>query len=64
MALMSQDTFHSNKIYFILIIWKSALALMNAPFEWAPFYTAGKFNERPSLNGRSPQTRKGVLIWK
>ena len=23
---------------------------MNAPFEWAPLFTAEKFNERPGLN--------------
>ena len=28
------------------------------------FFTAEKFNERPVLNKRSPQTRKGALIWK
>ena len=37
---------------------------MNASFEWGPLFTAEKFNERPSSNGCSPQTRKGVLIWK
>ena len=37
---------------------------MNAPFEWAPLFTAEKFNERPGLNERPLQTRKGVLIWK
>ena len=31
---------------------------MNAPLEWAPLFTAEKFNERP------PQTKKGALIWK
>ena len=37
---------------------------MNAPFEWAPFPTAEKFDERPGLNESPPQTRKGALIWK
>ena len=37
---------------------------MNAPFEWAPLFTAGKFNEGPGLNERPPQTRKGTLIRK
>ena len=31
---------------------------MNAPLEWAPLFTAEKFNERP------PHTKKGALIWK
>ena len=41
---------------------------MNAPFKWAPIFTAEKFNERPGLNEHpsppSPQTRKGGFIWK
>ena len=37
---------------------------MNALFECAPLFTAEKFNERPDLNERPPQTRKGALIWK
>ena len=37
---------------------------MNVPFEWAPLFTAENFNERPSLNERPPQIRKGELIWK
>ena len=37
---------------------------MNAPFEYAPLFTAGKFNERTDLNERPSQTRKEVLIWK
>ena len=37
---------------------------MNGPFEWAPLLTAEKFNEGAGLNGRSPLTRKGALIWK
>ena len=37
---------------------------MNALSKWAPLFTAEKFNERPGLNERHPQTRKGVLIWK
>ena len=37
---------------------------MNDPFEWASLLTAAKFNERPSLNERSRQTRKGAPIWK
>ena len=44
---------------------------MNAPpphpptsLEWAPLFTAENFNERPGLNERLPQTRKGALIWK
>ena len=37
---------------------------MNAPFKWAPLFTAEKFKECPGLNERLPQTRKGVLIWK
>ena len=37
---------------------------MNAPLEWAPLFTAEKFNERPGLNERPPQTKKGALIWK
>ena len=31
--------------------------------KWTPLFTAEKFNERPSLNERPPQTRKGALIW-
>ena len=37
---------------------------MNAPFEWAPLFTAEKFNEHPGFNERFPQIRKGALIWK
>ena len=37
---------------------------MNAPFKWAPLFTAKKFNERPGLNERPPQTRHGAIIWK
>ena len=37
---------------------------MNAPFEWAPLFTAEKFNERPGLNECPLQTRKRALIWK
>ena len=37
---------------------------MNVPFEWAPLFTAEKFNDRPGLNECPPQTRKGTLIWK
>ena len=36
---------------------------MNAPFEWAPLFTAENSNEHPSLNERPSQTRKGALIW-
>ena len=36
---------------------------MNAPFEWAPLFTAEQFNERPAYE-RPPQTRKVVLILK
>ena len=37
---------------------------MNVPYEWAPLFTAEKFNEHPGLNERPPPTRKGALIWK
>ena len=37
---------------------------MNAPFEWASLFTAEKFNERPTLNERPPQNKKGVHIRK
>ena len=39
---------------------------MNAPFEWAPFFTAKKFNEWPGLNEHppAPQTKNGAFIWK
>ena len=37
---------------------------MNVPYEWAPLFTAEKFNEHPGLNERPPQTRKRALIWK
>ena len=47
-----------------VVIWKSAPALINAPFEWAPLFTAEKFDDRPGLNEYPPQTRKGALIWK
>ena len=36
-------------VYFewlTIIIWKSVPAYLNAPFEWAPLFTAEKFNER------------------
>ena len=36
---------------------------MNAPFEWASLFTAEKLHERPGLNERPPQTRKGAIIW-
>ena len=45
-----------------VIIWKSGQ--MNAPFEWASLFTAEKFNERPTLNERPPQNKKGVHIRK
>ena len=35
-----------------VIIWRSAPAWMNAPFEWVLLFTAEKFNERPGLNER------------
>ena len=37
---------------------------MNAPFEWAPLFPAEKLNERPGLNERPLQIRKGALISK
>ena len=37
---------------------------MNAPLEWAPLFTAEKFNKRPGLKEHPSQTRKWELIWK
>ena len=37
---------------------------MEAPFEWAPLFTAEKFNECPCLNNPPPTRKKGALIWK
>ena len=36
---------------------------MNAPFEWAPLFTAEKFNERPGLNDSTPLSNERPF-WK
>ena len=41
-----------------VIIWKSVPARMNALFEWAPLFTAEKFNDHPNVNEYPPQIRK------
>ena len=45
---------HTSKRRNTVIIWKSTPAFINTPFEWAPLFTAEKFNDRPGLNEDTP----------
>ena len=46
----SLQMWHTSKRRNTVIIWKSTPAFINTPFEWAPLFTAEKFNDRPGLN--------------